>query len=315
MKGLTDIPGIRVGHISDYQAVTGCTAILVDGGAVAGIDLRGSATGSSEADVLNPLHITPLVHGLCLAGGSAFGLEAASGVRNYLASKGVGFKFGNATVPIVPGSILFDLGIGKADVRPTREMGQAAAAAATTETVSEGNVGAGTGCTVGKLKGMRQAMKAGIGSFTVKLNEKVLVSALVAVNAFGDVIDSSNGKIVAGARTAPDSKDFINITAALLSGARRATPGGNTTLAVVATNAKLTKPEATKLAQFAQQGIVRNISPVHTVVDGDTAYALSVGTETADFVSLGVAAAEAVSQAILRSVRTARTLAGVPGLA
>jgi len=172
MKGLTDIPGIRVGHISDFEAITGCTAILVESGAVAGVDIRGSATGSQELDVLSPLHITPYIHGICLAGGSAFGLEAASGVRNYLEEHGTGFAFGGARVPIVPAAILFDLGIGKPSVRPTREMGYAAAKAATTDAVVEGSVGAGTGATVGKLRGLPQSMKGGIGSFTVKLGSE-----------------------------------------------------------------------------------------------------------------------------------------------
>jgi L-aminopeptidase/D-esterase-like protein len=314
MKGLTDIPGIRVGHVSDYEAITGCTVILTEGGAIAGVDMRGSATGSQEADVLNPLHITPYIHGLCLAGGSAFGLEAASGVRRYLESKKIGFAFGGAIVPIVPSSILFDLGIGRSDVRPTREMGQAAAAAANTDAVAEGNVGVGTGCTVGKIRGLRHAMKGGVGSFTVRLTETVTVSALVAVNALGDIIDPASGSIVAGARKAPDSREFVNSAEAILGGVRGKTKGGNTTLAVIATNAKLTKTQATKLAQLAQCGMVRAISPVHTVSDGDTVYALSVGSETADFLALGVAAAEAVTQAILRGVLQAGTLGGVPGL-
>lgn len=288
--------------------------ILAEGGAIAGVDMRGSATGSQEADVLNPLHIAPNIHGLCLAGGSAYGLEAASGVRRHLESKKIGFVFGGAVVPIVPCSILFDLGIGRSDIRPTREMGQAAAAAANNDAVAEGNVGAGTGCTVGKVLGFRQAMKGGVGSFTIQLSDKVMVSALVAVNALGDVIDPALGRIVAGARRSVDSKEFANSTEALLKGARTNEKGNNTTLAVVATNAKLTKVQATKLAQLAQCGMVRAITPVHTIADGDTVYALSVGSESADFLALGVAAAEAVSQAILRGVRHARTLGGVPGL-
>jgi L-aminopeptidase/D-esterase-like protein len=231
-----------------------------------------------------------------------------------LESKKIGFAFGGAVVPIVPSSILFDLGIGRSEVRPTREMGQAAAAAASAERVAEGNVGAGTGCTVGKIRGMRQAMKGGVGSYTVRLTERVIVSALAAVNALGDVIDPASGKIVAGARKSADSKEFLNSTEAILKGARLESKSGNTTLAVVATNARLTKTQATKLAQLAQCGMVRAISPVHTVSDGDTVYALSVGSETADFLTLGVAAAEALTQAILRGVQQARSLGGIPGL-
>ena len=314
MKGLTDIPGVRVGHISDFEAITGCTAILVEGGAVAGVDIRGSATGSQELDALSPLHITPHIHGICLAGGSAFGLEAASGVRNYLEEHGTGFAFGGARVPIVPAAILFDLGIGKPAVRPTREMGYAAAKAATTDAVVEGSVGAGTGATVGKLRGLAQCMKGGIGSFTVKLGSNVLVSALVATNAYGDVIDPKTARVVAGARKSKESRDFIDTTEAIRSGARLSQPAGNTTLGVVATNARLTKAQATRLAALAQHGMVRTISPVHTLGDGDLVFAMSVGSETADFVSLGVAAADALGEAILRSVRQAKSLGGVPGL-
>jgi L-aminopeptidase/D-esterase-like protein len=314
MKGLTDIPGIRVGHVSDYEAITGCTAILIEGGAVGGVDIRGSATGTQEIDTLNPLHVTPEIQGLCLAGGSAFGLEAASGVRRYLEGIGVGYPTGAAKVPIVPGAILYDLGFGKATVRPTREMGQAAAMAATTEAVAEGNVGAGTGATVGKANGMKCAMKGGLGSYTVTLPGNILVAALVAVNAFGDVIDPTSSKVVAGARKTADSKEFLDAAKSIREGMRMNAGGNNTVIGVVATNARLSKTQATKLAQLTHHGLVRTISPAHTIFDGDTLFALSVGKETADFVTLGVAAAEAMAQAILRAVRSAQTLGGVPGL-
>src|SRR5580658_1227619 len=200
MKGLTDIPGILVGHASDYDGLTGCTVVLCEAGAVAGGDIRGSATGTEEWDVLNPLHVTDRIHAVVFAGRSAFGLEAASGVRRFLEHKGVGFLFGGVHIPIVPCAILFDLGIGKPGIRPTREMGEAAAAAANDGAVVEGAIGAGTGATVGKILGMKQAMKSGIGSFTVELPGGVKVSALAAVNAVGDVRDPSTGKIIAGAR-------------------------------------------------------------------------------------------------------------------
>jgi L-aminopeptidase/D-esterase-like protein len=313
MKGLTDIPGIRVGHVSDYEAITGCTAILCEQGAVGGVDIRGSATGTEEIATLDPLHVTPQAHGILLAGGSAFGLEAASGVRRYLERRGVGYPTGAAKVPIVPAAILYDLGIGKANVRPTLAMGEAAATAATDGPVAEGCVGAGTGATVGKALGMNQSMKSGIGSFTVELPGGILVSSLVAVNALGDVRDPSTGKIVAGARKAPDSREFADSNEIIM----RRPPfraGGNTTLAVVATNAGLTKLLATKLAQFASLGMARAIYPVNTMFDGDTTFALSAGSLKADINTLGIAAAEAVVQAILRAVRSARTLGGVPGL-
>lgn len=314
MKGLTDIPGIRVGHVSDYDAITGCTAILFEGGAVAGVDIRGSATGTQEIDTLNPLHVTPQIHGICLCGGSAFGLEAASGVRRYLEGIGVGYQTGAAKVPIVPGAILYDLGIGKSAVRPTREMGEAAAKAATTGAVAEGSIGAGTGATVGKAGGMKCAMKGGLGSYTVTLPGGVLVSALVAVNALGDVIDPVNGHVVAGARKSPESREYLDATKAIREGLRMRAAASNTTIGLVATNARLSKVQATKIAQLAHHGLVRTISPAHTQFDGDTLFAVSVGTKEADFVTLGVAAAEAMAQAILRSVRTAKTLGGVPGL-
>ncbi len=315
MKGLTDIAGIHVGHISDYQAITGCTAILCEAGAVGGVDIRGSATGTEEIATLDPGHVAQQVHGILLGGGSAFGLEAASGVRRYLEGKGVGYPTGAAKVPIVPAAILYDLGIGKAGVRPTAAMGEAAAAAATDGLVGEGCTGAGTGATVGKALGMRQAMKSGIGSYTVTLSGGVLVAALAAVNAYGDVRDPATGKIIAGARKSATSRDFADTNEILKSrGAGAGLGAANTTLVVVATNARLTKVEANKLAQFGSQGVVRTISPVNTMFDGDTTFALSLGAKQADINALGVAAAEAVSQAILRAVKFAKTLGGIVGL-
>jgi L-aminopeptidase/D-esterase-like protein len=314
MKGLTDIPGIRVGHVSDYQAITGCTAILCPQGAVGGVDIRGSATGTEETPVLDPGHVTPQVHGILLAGGSAFGLEAASGVRRYLEHQGVGFDTGAAKVPIVPAAILYDLGIGKADVRPTVAMGEAAAAAATADAVQEGSVGAGTGATVGKILGMRQAMKSGVGTFTVTLPGGVMVSSLAVVNAFGDVRDPAAGGILAGARTTPDGREFAVTQEQMKLRAARGFAGRNTTLVVVATNARLTKVQATKLAQQGGLGMARTIYPVNTMFDGDIVFALSLGDRQADVNTLGVAAAEAVAESIVRAVKLAKTLGGVPGL-
>lgn len=315
MKGLTDIPGIKVGHASDFDAITGCTAILCESGAVAGVDVRGSASDTVALGTLDPGHITPTIHGISLAGGSAFGLEAASGMRRYLEHRGVGFDTRVAKVPIVPGAILFDLGIGKPGVRPTREMGEAAAAAATDAAVKEGCIGAGTGATVGKLYGMKQAMKGGLGSATVVLGSGVLVSALVAVNAFGDIRDPQSGKLVAGARRAADSREFADTQEQMKRGAAGRFAGGNTTLAVVATTAKLDKVAATKLAQLAGLGMARTIYPVNTMMDGDIVFAMSIGSARADINILGLAAADALAEAILRAVRLATTMGGVPGLA
>jgi L-aminopeptidase/D-esterase-like protein len=317
MKGLTDIPGILVGHASDYDGLTGCTVILCEAGAVAGGDIRGSATGTEEWDVLSPMHVTDRIHGVALAGRSAFGLEVAGGVRRFLEHKGIGFAYGGTHIPIVPAAILFDLGIGKPAIRPTRELGESAAAAANDKAVVEGAVGAGTGATVGKFYGMKQAMKSGIGSYTVEMEGTfagVKVSALAAVNAMGDVRDPATGKIVAGARRAPNSSEFADTSKLMKSSSPDRSGRSNTTLVVVATNASLTKVEATKLAQFGSLGVARTIDPVNTTVDGDLVVALSLGDKKVPLDSLGVAAAEAVAQSILRAVRLAPTLGGVPGL-
>lgn len=315
MKGLTDIPGIRVGHVSDYEGLTGCTVVLCDGGAAGGVDIRGSATGTEEIDVLNPGHITARLHGVVLGGGSAFGLEAASGVRRFLEKQGVGFPTGAARVPIVPCAILYDLGIGKATARPTREMGEAAAAAASSGPVQEGAVGAGTGATVGKLFGMQQAMKSGIGSASASLGSGVLVAVLVAVNAAGDVRDPTTGKLIAGARRSPQASELADTELQMKHGATLGFRFENTTLVVVATNARLSKVGATKLAQMAGLGLARTIYPVNTMSDGDVVFALSRGDADADLNALGVVAAEVVAQAVVRAVRSAPTLGGVPGLA
>jgi L-aminopeptidase/D-esterase-like protein len=315
MKGLTDVPGILVGHASDYEALTGCTVILCGSNAVGGVDVRGSATGSVELDALNPGHVAPHVHAIVLSGGSAFGHEASCGVRRALEKRGVGFDTGVARVPIVPGAILFDLGIGKPGVRPDREMGEKAVAAASSDAVQEGNIGAGTGATVGKLFGIKQAMKSGIGSASLTLGSGVMVAALVAVNALGDVIDPETGKIVAGARTAPGSRDFIGSAAAMRHGVAGPAFRGNTTLAVVATNARLDRVQTHKLAALAGIGVARSISPVNTMADGDITFALSLGNEEASVDAVGIAASEALAMAVLRAVRAAKTAGGVPGLA
>lgn len=267
---------------------------------------------------MSPLHLTGRIHAVTLAGGSAFGLEAASGVRRFLEQKGIGFETGAAKVPLVPAAILYDLGIGKAGVRPTREMGEAAAAAATDEAVREGALGAGTGATVGKLFGLSRAMKSGIGSATVSLEGKyagIRVAALAAVNAFGDVRDPETGKLLAGARRSRESLDLVDTAVEMKRGARARGRRENTTLVVAATNARLTKVQATKLAQLAGAGMARAINPVWTTGDGDVIIALSLGEASADVNTLGVAAAEAVAEAIVRAVRHAPSLGGLPGLA
>lgn len=321
MNGLTAIAGIRVGHATDLEGITGCTVILCEAGASAGVDIRGGASGTAEIGVLDPLHITPAIHALVLAGGSAFGLEASCGVRRLLEQHEIGFQMPSARVPIVPSAILYDLAIGSPHVRPSREMGEAAAAAAFASKpfsrIAEGNVGAGTGATVGKINGMSCAMKGGIGTAVWELSGKfkgIQVAALAAVNAFGDVLDEKGG-ILAGARRSARSRQFENTVRKMLNGAEPIFEGGNTTLAVVATNAKLTKVEATKLAQLAQAGVIRAISPVHTTRDGDTIFALSTGAvPPIDINALGAAAAEVLAAAIRRAVRQAKTIGGIPAI-
>jgi L-aminopeptidase/D-esterase-like protein len=317
VKGLTDIPGILVGHASDYEAIKGCTVILCEQGAVGGVDLRGPATGTEELGALDPLHITERIHAVVFTGGSAFGLEATSGVRRWLEHRGVGFETPYGRVPIVFGAVLYDLGIGKPAPRPSRETGEIAAGAANSGAVKEGAIGAGTGATVGKVLGMKNAMKSGVGSWTTVLAGRysgVLMSALAVVNAVGDVRDPSTGKIIAGTRVAPDSSEFADSAFLIGGGTPAGFRRGNTTLVALATNATLTKVDAHRLAQMGSLGMARSISPVNTMSDGDLVVALSMGTMKADIDALGVAAAEAVARAIVRAVTQAPSLGGVPGL-
>ena len=313
-KGLTAVTGIKVGHHTLSERPTGCTVVLVEGGAVAGVDVRGSAPGTRETDLLNPINMVEQVHAIVLSGGSAFGLDAASGVVRYLEEKGIGFDVRVAKVPIVPAAILFDLGIGDAKIRPTAECGYQAAKAATTDLVQEGNIGAGAGATVGKLTGMNHAMKAGIGSAAITLPTGLTVAAIVAVNAVGDIIDPATGQVIAGART-DDGKAFADVRALLRIGtlqSRRV--GQNTTIGVVATNARLTKAQATKVAQMAHDGFARAIYPVHTPMDGDTIFAVATGTHTqsVDLITVGALAADVMAEAIVRAARTATGIPGYP---
>jgi L-aminopeptidase/D-esterase-like protein len=319
MKGLTDISGIRVGHFSDYEALTGCTVVLCEQGAAGGIAVFGSAASTRAVDAFAPGHLVEKVHGVVFAGGSAFGLDAVAGVMRYLERRGIGFDTGVARVPIVGGAILYDLAAGSSAVRPTAEMGEGAANAASDGPVEEGSIGAGTGATVGKLFGLGQAMKGGVGTATVKAAGGALVSALAVVNAFGDVLDPATGRPLAGARISAASRELAGIAECMKRGQIRKTFGGrvqqtNTTLAVVATNARLTKIEASKLAAMAQAGFARTISPVHTTFDGDLIFVLSTGEAEADLNVLGVAASEAVAASILRGVKLARSLGGISGL-
>ncbi len=313
---LTAVKGITVGHTTHAEAATGCTVILCPAGAVAGVDVRGSAPGTRETDLLNPLNTVPTVHAVLLTGGSAYGLAAADGVMRWLEEHNIGFNVGVGVVPIVPAAVLFDLMIGNAAVRPTATDGYAACQATTTGPVTRGCVGAGTGATVGKLFGPLFATKTGLGSASRQIHGGITVAALAAVNAFGDVVDPTSGKIIAGARMPDGSAGFAN-TMAHLHGDLSKTMldfGQNTTLAVVATDAALSKPAATKMAQMAHDGLARTIRPVHTMLDGDTVFALATGKATlpADVSVLGAVAAETLAAAVLDAVRQASGLAGLP---
>ena len=314
MNGLTDVPGILVGHATDDKALTGCTVILCGTEAVGGVDIRGSATGSIELDTLRPGHVAPNVHAFVLSGGSAFGLETTCGVRNVLEKRGVGYNAGVTHVPIVPGAILFDLGIGDKTVRPNREMGEKAVMAASAGPVAEGNVGAGAGATVGKIMGMRNAMKSGIGTASVILGNGTIVAAMVAVNALGDVINPRTGKILAGARVSENSREFVN-SAALMQHGLPARSGGNTVIGIIATNAKLDRVQTNKLAALGSIGVVRTIAPVNTMSDGDITFAVSLGSMKASVDEVGVAAADAMATAVQRAVSAAKSVGGIPGLA
>jgi len=322
-KFITDIPGLLVGHAQDEDAITGCTVLIYEKGAVAGVDQRGGAPGTRETDALHPLHLVTHVHAIVLAGGSAYGLDSASGVMRYLEEKGVGFNVGVARVPIVPTAILFDLSIGKSDRRPDAEMGYQACLNATNTPPAEGNVGAGMGATVGKVFGMGQAMKSGIGTAAMEIGRGVIVSAIMAVNAFGDVIDPETNHIIAGARSKKigpislGSEDFFANTMEILkTNIGRTVLGfstrGNTVIGVVATNAKLDKEGATKVAQMAHNGIARTVKPAHTMVDGDTIFTLATGQKKANVSIVGAFAAEVVAQAIVNAVLNAEPLAGLP---
>jgi len=314
---LTAVPGIKVGHYTLAERPTGCTAILVEGGAAAGVDVRGAAPASAETDLLKPVNLVQQVYAISLSGGSAFGLDSRTGVMRYLDEKNIGFKAATSiNVPIVPAASLFDLNVGaNPRIRPTADCGYRASQAASTAPVTEGNIGAGAGATVGKSAGAGRAMKGGIGSAAIRMPDGLIVAALVAVNAAGDIIDPASGKVVAGVRT-PDGKSLADARALLTSGALRqpARIGENTTLAVVATNATLTKTQATKVAEMAHDGFARAIYPSHTMGDGDTIFALAAGTLTgsADVSRVGALAAQVVADAIVRAARQATGIPGYP---
>ncbi len=313
-NSVTDVVGIKVGHYTDIEAVTGCTVILCEQGAVAGVDVSGSAPGTRETDVLRPGNLVEKVQAVVLSGGSAFGLDAASGVMKYLEERGIGHETSAGLVPIVPAAIIFDLAIGSSSIRPGAEAGYRACLAATDAEVAEGCVGAGTGATVGKILGMEGATKGGLGMASQGLAGSVVVAALMVVNAFGDVIDSRTGNVIAGPRRS-NREGFLS-TAELLKEGKfgRNVPSSNTVIGVVATNAQLNKEQANKLAQMAQTGIARTIDPCRTMYDGDVIFALSCGKKKVDINALGSVAAEVVATAIIRAVLHAETMDGIPSV-
>ena len=314
---LTAVDGVKVGHFTLSERPTGCTAIIVKDDTTGGVDVRGGAPGTRETDVLNPVNNVQIVNGISLSGGSAYGLDTASGVMRWLEEHKLGYTVGRAgVVPIVPAAILFDLPFGaKPTIRPTADCGYKAAEAASTAPVQEGNVGAGAGATVGKTAG--RPMKAGVGSSAIRLPNGLVVAALVAVNAVGDIIDPSSGQVIAGTRT-EDGRHLADARKLLRAGGGRGGRAGeNTTIGVVATNAKLTKVQAQKMAQMAHDGYARAISPVHTPGDGDTIFSLATGTWSgeANYGQIGSLAAEAMADAIVRAATQAASSNGVPSAA
>jgi len=311
---ITAVPGIKVGHFTLAERPTGCTVILIDGDAVGGVSQRGGAPGTRETDLLNPLNMVDKVNAIVLAGGSAFGLEAATGTVRWLEEHNLGWPAGASRVPIVPAAVLFDLPVGgNPRIRPTAECGYKAAAAATSAPVDEGTVGAGAGATVGKFGGAGRSTKSGIGSAAIVLPNGLVVAAIVAVNAVGDIIDPSNGKVVAGVRnpdgTFADARKLVRA-----GGSSPSRAGENTTIGVVATNARLSKALAARMALMADDGYARAIAPSHTNGDGDTIFSLATGRwdGTADITIIGALAAEAVSDAVVRAATQATSVAGIP---
>ncbi len=322
-KGLTDVQGLKVGSHTLAEKPTGCTVILAEKGAVGGVDVRGGAPGTRETDLLSPVNHVQVVHAVVLSGGSAFGLDSAMGAVRWLEEHDIGYPAGGVKIPIVPAAILFDIPFaGKPKVRPTADCGYKAAVAANDGPVEQGTVGAGAGATVGKMGGPGKSMKGGLGSASIKLPDGLVVAAIVATNSVGDIVDPATGQIVAGAR-GEDGKTFIDVRKLLRDGtlgrARQPRAGENSTIGLVATNAVLTKVQAQKIAQMAHDGFARAISPVHTTGDGDTIFSLATGALTGEvddrrLSQIGALAAEAMADAIVRSVREATSAGGVPAL-
>jgi L-aminopeptidase/D-esterase-like protein len=312
---LTAVPGIKVGHHTLTERPTGCTVVLIESGATAGVDVRGAAPATRDTDLLSPSKMVEQIFGVALSGGSLFGLSAVDGVLRHLEAKNIGIVYGNRHIPIVPGASIFDLGVGDASVRPTADCGYRAAQAATDAPVKEGSIGAGAGATLGKIAGMARAMKSGVGSAAITMPDGLIVAALVVANPLGDVIDPSTGKIVAGVRNASGS-GFADARQIVRAGTPRGRLGDNSTIGVIATNAKLTKAQASYLAQMTDDGYARAIWPIHTMVDGDTVFAIATGSKPGapDMIAIGSLAADVMATAVLRAATQATGLPNLPAV-
>lgn len=309
-NNILDIKGIKVGQVEDLEGLTGCTVVICEEGAVCGVDVRGSAPGTRETDLLDPINMVQKVHAVVLSGGSAFGLESTCGVSRYLEEHNIGFDVGVAKVPIVAGAVLFDLVVGNPKSRPDIEMGYKACEVANDKELKQGNFGAGCGATVGKVKGVDYCMKGGIGSYSIKLDNGLIVAALVAVNAFGDVYE--NGKVIAGVLNSEKSK-VLNTYDLMKNGVNS---GGfnidNTTIGIVATNAKLTKAECKKISQMSHNGYAKAIFPIHTPHDGDTIFTIATGEVESDVTLLGSIATEVVEKSIINAIKNAKSIDNIP---
>lgn len=308
-SNILDVKGIKVGQVEDNEGLTGCSVVICEKGAVCGVDVRGSAPGTRETDLLDPINLVQKVHAVVLSGGSAFGLESTCGVSRYLEEKGIGFDVGIGKVPIVVGAVLFDLAVGDYKCRPSIEMGYKACELANSDNLKQGNYGAGCGATVGKIKGPGYAMKGGIGSYSIKLESGLVVSALIAVNAFGDIYE--NGKIIAGALDETKTKTINSYELMKQNGTKGGFSINNTTIGVVVTNAKLNKAECKKISQMAHDGYAKAIFPIHTPHDGDTIFTMATGEIETDLTLLGSIATEVVEKSITNAIKNAESVGNI----
>ncbi len=313
IDSICDVPGILVGHAQDFKGGTGCTVIISENDAVCGVDIAGGAPGTRETDCFKPVNLVQHANAVYLGGGSAFGLAGADGVMRWCEENGMGIDIGECVVPIVPGAVLFDLKFGDHKARPDSDMGYRACLAASSAETSMGNIGAGTGATIGKARGIDGVMKGGLGTASIKVGS-LIVGAIAAVNCFGDIVDENTGEIIAGTRPASGSKfegALKYLKEAAFTGINPIS--SNTTLGVIATNALFAKPEATKVAMMTHDGFARAINPVHTIYDGDSIFCLATGEIRADITAVGTLAAKVMSKAVINGVKAAKTAFGIPG--